>query len=184
MYATVIEMTVATRAAHHQSTLSASSSPRLTPNKPRRTREYRIQGLTASVYERPLGARPERAAYTPSMTRFLIVLVVVAVAFTIYTLVDVLLTERSRVRAFPKPLWAFVVVLLPVIGGVLWLVVGKARRGPRGTARPIAPDDDPTFLGTLSHDELAKRAEHDERLRRLEQELADLDDDTPADPER
>ena len=41
------------------------------------------------------------------------VLVVVAVAFTIYTLVDVLLTERSRVRAFPKPLWALGVVVLP-----------------------------------------------------------------------
>lgn len=117
------------------------------------------------------------------MTRLLIVLVVVAVAFTVYTLVDVLLTERARVRAFPKPVWAVGVVLLPVIGGVLWLVVGKARR-TGGGARPIAPDDDPAFLNTLSRDEMAKRADQDERLRRLEQELADLDDDTPADPER
>lgn len=117
------------------------------------------------------------------MTRLLIVLVVVAVAFTVYTLVDVLLTERSRVRAFPKPLWAVGVVVLPVIGGVLWLVVGKARRTGPG-ARPIAPDDDPAFLRTLSSEEIAKRAEQDERLRQLEQELADLDDDTPADPER
>ncbi|MGV3733631.1 MAG: PLDc N-terminal domain-containing protein [Microcella sp.] len=117
------------------------------------------------------------------MTRLLIVLVVVAVAFTIYTLVDVLLTERARVRAFPKPVWALGVVLLPVVGGVLWLAVGKARR--RGaSARPVAPDDDPAFLSTLSSDELAKRAEQDERLRRLEQELADLDDDPPAAPER
>lgn len=118
------------------------------------------------------------------MTRFLIVLVVVAVAFTIYTLVDVLLTDRSRVRAFPKAAWAVIVVLLPVIGGVLWLIVGKARRTPGSTPRPVAPDDDPTFLGTLNRDDLAKRAEQDERLRRLEQELADLDDDTPSDNER
>lgn len=117
------------------------------------------------------------------MTRLLIVLVVVAVAFTVYTLVDVLLTERARVRAFPKPVWAIGVVLLPVIGGVLWLAVGKARRRG-GVARPIAPDDDPSFLRTLSAEELAKRAEQDERLRRLEQELADLDDDPPANPER
>jgi hypothetical protein len=117
------------------------------------------------------------------MTRFLIVLVVAAVAFTIYTLVDVLLTERTRVRAFPKPVWALGVVLLPVIGGILWLAVGKARRrGP--AARPVAPDDDPAFLRTLSSDEIAKRAEQEERLRRLEQELADLDDDPPAAPER
>lgn len=118
------------------------------------------------------------------MTRFLIVLVVIAVAFTIYTFVDVLLTERSRVRAFPKVLWAVVVVLLPVIGGLLWLIVGKARRSPRSANRPVAPDDDPTFLNSLNHDEIAKRAEQEERLRRLEQELADLDDDTSADPER
>ena len=117
------------------------------------------------------------------MTRLLIVLIVVAVAFTIYTLVDVLLTERSRVRAFPKALWAVVVTLLPVIGGLLWLFVGKARRSSN-PARPVAPDDDPDFLSTLSAEEIARRAEQDERLRRLEQELADLDDDTPADPER
>ena len=80
-------------------------------------------------------------------------------------------------------MWALGVVLLPVVGGVLWLAVGKARR--RGaSARPVAPDDDPAFLSTLSSDELAKRAEQDERLRRLEQELADLDDDPPAAPER
>ena len=118
------------------------------------------------------------------MTRFLIVLLVIAIAFTIYTFVDVLLTDRSRVRAFPKALWAVVVVLLPVIGGLLWLFVGKARRLARSASRPVAPDDDPSFLRSLNHDEIAKRAEQDERLRRLEQELADLDDDTPADPER
>jgi hypothetical protein len=118
------------------------------------------------------------------MTRFLIVLLVIAIAFTIYTFVDVLLTDRSRVRAFPKALWSVVVLLLPVIGGLLWLFVGKARRTAGSATRPIAPDDDPGFLSTLNHDEIAKRAEQDERLRRLEQELADLDDDTPADPER
>lgn len=118
------------------------------------------------------------------MPRVIVVLVVVAVAFTIYTLVDVLLTERRRVRAFPKALWAVLVVLVPVIGGLLWLIVGKARRGPGRTSRSIAPDDDPTFLGTLGREEVARRAEQDERLRSLEQELADLDDDNPPSAER
>ncbi len=36
------------------------------------------------------------------MARVIVVLVVVAVAFTIYTLVDVLLTDRRRIRAMPK----------------------------------------------------------------------------------
>lgn len=118
------------------------------------------------------------------MPRLLIALGAVAIAFWIYTIVDVLLTDRSRMRAFPKQVWAIVVALLPVVGGLLWLFVGKARRAPRSANRPVAPDDDPSFLRTLNHEEIAKRAEQDERLRRLEQELADLDDDTPADPER
>jgi len=117
------------------------------------------------------------------MPRVVIVLGVAAIAFWVYTLVDVLLTDRARVRAFPKPVWAVGVVLLPIIGGLLWLVVGKARRGGK-IAQPVAPDDDPAFLSTLSRDEVIKRAEQDERLRRLEQELADLDDDPAADPER
>ncbi|MEN9620863.1 MAG: hypothetical protein RL499_1056, partial [Actinomycetota bacterium] len=98
--------------------------------------------------------------------------------------VDAVLTDRSRVRAFPKQVWIAGVILLPVLGGVLWLVVGKARRSAGGARRPVAPDDDPSFLNTLSREEVARRAADDERLRRLEQELADLDDDTPADPER
>lgn len=117
------------------------------------------------------------------MARFLVVLTVIAVAFTIYTLVDVLLTDRSRVRGLQKPLWAVLVVVLPVIGGLLWLFIGKARRTSR-PSRVIAPDDDPDFLGTLNREDVARRAEQEERLRRLEQELADLDDDTRDDTAR
>ncbi len=115
------------------------------------------------------------------MARVIVVLIVIAVAFTIYTLVDVLMTERARVRGLQKPLWAVVVVLLPVIGGLLWLIIGKARRGPGTRSRVIAPDDDPEFLGTLRKEDVAQRADQDERLRRLEQELSDLDDDTRDD---
>ena len=125
---------------------------------------------------------PVRTLHT--MVRFLLIGGVVAIAFTIYTLVDVLMTERSRIRGVPKPVWA-IITLLPVIGGILWLTIGKMRRPPRRTSGPIAPDDDPTFLSSLSQEEIRRRAEQDERLRRLEQELADLeaedddDNDTP-----
>ena len=118
------------------------------------------------------------------MPRVIVVLTVVAVAFWVYSIVDALLTDRARVRAFPKQVWVAGVVLLPVLGGVLWLIVGKARRSAGGARRSVAPDDDPSFLSTLSREEVARRAADEERLRRLEQELADLDDDTPADPER
>ena len=39
----------------------------------------------------------------------------------------------------------------------------------------VAPDDDPTFLSGLRREE-----EQNERIRQLEQELSDLDDDPPA----
>lgn len=133
---------------------------------------------------RALTVRTALVRTLPGMPRLILIGVVVAVAFTIYTLVDVLMTERSRIRGVPKPVWA-IITLLPVIGGVLWLTIGKARRSPRRTVGPIAPDDDPTFLSSLSQEEIRRRAEQEERLRRLEQELADLeaedddDNDTP-----
>ena len=73
-----------------------------------------------------------------------------------------------------KPVWILIVVLLPVLGGILWLTVGRVRRSTIAARR--APDDDPEFLeqiGTLS--------DQDERIRRLEEELAQLDaeDDDP-----
>lgn len=108
------------------------------------------------------------------MARLLLVLAAVVVAFTVYALIDLLMTERSRVRALNKPLWAVIIILLPLIGGLLWITLGKSR-GQGGGSRLIAPDDDPAFLQGLGQDR-----EAEERIRRLEQELADLDDDSPG----
>lgn len=107
------------------------------------------------------------------MARFAVVLAVITVALTIFTLVDIGLTDPRRVRGVPKGVW-FLIAPLPIIGLILWFAVG---RGPAGAARPmtVAPDDDPSFLRNLRRDE-----EQDERIRRLEQELAELDDDPPA----
>jgi hypothetical protein len=62
------------------------------------------------------------------------------------------------------------------VGAILWFTVGRGRRDENVPRRTIAPDDDPAFLKNLRRDE-----EQDERIRRLEQELADLDDDPPKD---
>ena len=106
------------------------------------------------------------------MTRLLVVLAFALVAVDVFSIVDVALTDRSRVRALPKALWIIVILLLPVIGVVLWFMLGKARSTSSGRTRTVAPDDDPDFLRTMRAKE-----EQDERIRRLEQELADLDDD-------
>ncbi|QYH34603.1 PLDc N-terminal domain-containing protein [Salinibacterium sp. M195] len=106
------------------------------------------------------------------MSRLLIVLVFALIAVDVFATVDVIQTDRSRVRALPKLLWVLVILLLPVIGVLLWFMLGKARSGNAGRPRTVAPDDDPDFLRNMRVKE-----EQDERIRRLEQELADLDDD-------
>ena len=95
-------------------------------------------------------------------------------AFTIYALVDLFMTHAPRVRAFPKPLWIVVIVVLPIIGPLLWLRVGKAEpRIKRILGVSKAPDDDPKFLGSLDSES------SDERIKRLEDELRKLDEDDP-----
>lgn len=105
------------------------------------------------------------------MVRLLIVGVVVGVAFTLYTLVDAAMTDHSRARGVAKPVWIVLIVLLPVIGGVLWLMIGKGDPAS-SAARRVAPDDDPRFSGNrLSNEEV------DSRMRDLEARLRELDDE-------
>lgn len=102
------------------------------------------------------------------------ILVVVAVAFWVFTIVDCAAQPPTRHRGVSKPVWILIVVLLPVLGGVLWLIVGRARASAIAARR--APDDDPEFLGRIG-----TISDQDERIRRLEEELAQLDaeDDDP-----
>jgi uncharacterized membrane protein len=99
---------------------------------------------------------------------------IVIIAFMIFAIVDLLLTPPTRVRGVPKLVWAAIVILLPIVGGILWFWIGKESARSAEAPRMVHPDDDPTFLATIRRDE-----EQDERIRRLEQELADLDDDPP-----
>jgi len=110
------------------------------------------------------------------MARLFVIVPLVVLALDVFAVVDVIMTDARRVRAVPKVVWVLLIVLLPVIGVILWFVIGKERRDRGGERRTVAPDDDPTFLRNLRRDE-----EQDERIRRLEQELADLDDDPPKD---
>ena len=112
------------------------------------------------------------------MTRVLVIGIVIAVALSIFTFIDIALTEGKRVRGVPKGFWFFV-ALIPLLGILLWFLVGKeAFKEDRVV---VAPDDDPAFLRNIRRDE-----EQDERIRRLEEELAQLDsdDDSDNDPKR
>ncbi len=108
------------------------------------------------------------------MPRVLLILALVATAFWVFTIVDCAVQPPTRHRGVSKPVWVLIVILLPVLGGILWLAVGRSRRVSRLVAR--APDDDPEFLGRIG-----TVSDQDERIRRLEEELAQLDaeDDDP-----
>jgi len=108
------------------------------------------------------------------MVRLWIVLGVAAAVFYIYSVADCALFDRSRVRGLPKPVWLLVIILFPVIGGVLWFLIGRGRRRSGQQRRVTAPDDDPEFLGKLKLDH-----DQEERIRQLEKELAELDDNGP-----
>jgi hypothetical protein len=106
--------------------------------------------------------------------RLFVIIFVVALALIVFAVVDVILTESRRVRALNKPIWVAIIIVVPIIGALLWFLLGKERKDRGGEPRQVAPDDDPNFLRNLRRDE-----EQDERIRRLEQELAELDDDPP-----
>lgn len=84
------------------------------------------------------------------MLRVIVFLAVVGV--TIYALIDCLRTPEAQVKLLPKAIWAVVIVLMPLLGGVLWLVTGRSDSGPSRSSRQpraLAPDDDPDFLRSI-----------------------------------
>jgi len=109
------------------------------------------------------------------LVRWLVIGGVAVVALTVYALVDLFVTQAARVRAFPKPVWIAVIVALPILGPILWLFVGKNRKIPRQTT-PMFPDDDMGFLGRID------RESAEDRIRRLEEELRQLDEEDPSLP--
>lgn len=113
------------------------------------------------------------------MARLLLILALVATVFWVYTIVDCAVQSPSRHRGVNKPAWLAIVILLPVLGGILWFLIGRGRADKPVLRR--APDDDPEFLGRMS---ASARADQDERIRRLEEELAQLDSeaDDPRPP--
>jgi len=111
------------------------------------------------------------------MVRLWVILGVAVVVFTVYAVVDCALFDRGRIRGLARGWWILIILLVPIIGGLLWFFIGRGRvdRVGRGGRRTVAPDDDMDFLRRLDSD-----VEHEERIRRLEQELAELDSDSDS----
>jgi hypothetical protein len=99
-------------------------------------------------------------------------LAVAVLVIFVYGLVDVIRTERHLTRGISKPAWIAVMIVLPVVGAILWLLIGRPR-GPspqqRSYRQPTAPDDDPVFLRNL---EIRRRnAAEADRLKKLKDGL-------------
>lgn len=113
------------------------------------------------------------------MARVLVVAAVAAAVLTVFATVDCALTERRRVRALPKWAWILLALVVPVVGPLLWLFVGRAPARP--VRRVLGPDDDPAFLRSTSSPAPSAPPADDARWQALEQELANLDPDSDDD---
>lgn len=79
-----------------------------------------------------------------------VLLVLAAIGVAIYAGIDCLRSDDAELRGLPKPLWLLVILAIPLLGGVLWIVLGRQPvQGSRRPRRTVAPDDDPDFLRSL-----------------------------------
>lgn len=78
-----------------------------------------------------------------------VLLVITLIALILFSLVESIQADGARVRVMPRWLWIVAIVLVPGVGALAWLILGRPLpAGPRGRG-PTAPDDDVDFLRGL-----------------------------------
>lgn len=90
------------------------------------------------------------------------IIAVLSIALTIFALADCVQTKDDKVRGLPKWAWIVLIVLIPWVGPITWLFVGKERTPGGGRPQrsgPTAPDEDPDFLRRLDEDIRRERRE-------------------------
>lgn len=95
--------------------------------------------------------------------RYLLFAIGITAIFTIFTTVFAISAKPSEVRLLPKWLWVVLCLIVPIIGGLLYITIGRPISKPGFTARGtrvVAPDDDPDFLRNL-RERLAKNDDED-----------------------
>ncbi|WP_192496974.1 PLD nuclease N-terminal domain-containing protein [Gulosibacter chungangensis] len=112
------------------------------------------------------------------MSRALILGIVVAVALTVYAVVDCAMFDSKRTKVMQKPIWLVVILLIPVIGPLLWMFIGKGSGDSvmqTTVGTQIIPDD----INYIS-DPKSER-EHDARIAELEEQMRLLDEEIERD---
>lgn len=116
------------------------------------------------------------------------------VGLTLYTLLDAVRTPAHEARTLPKWLWVLVTLLFPVVGPLMWLILGRPKAQPAaGAPRPgfgqrrstpapsvSSPDDDEEYLRWLkAKAERERRSREAESNNKQDPELKDPEDGTP-----
>lgn len=101
----------------------------------------------------------------------------VLLAFWIWALFDCISTDASRCRNLPKVMWLIIVLILPDVGSLAWLLLGRPARAARrpGSAdyaaprRPVGFEDRPGY-GAVAEVTASRSAELDKRIEQWENE--------------
>ncbi len=105
---------------------------------------------------------------------------IVPLGLLIFSLIDVITSDDYQVKHLPKLLWVFIIILLPLVGSIVWLAIGKDRGQPeqavsfgdprRHETRALPMSDTEAQIAALDR-EIAFH-EKQLKLQRLEAELA------------
>ncbi|SKB03205.1 Phospholipase_D-nuclease N-terminal [Agreia bicolorata] len=96
------------------------------------------------------------------------VMTVVLFALMIGALVDIILRRDDQVKHLPKIVWVLLVVFLPLIGSILWFVIGREYSQPVNLGGFGDPRRREKAAGSISSAQTV-------RVKTTEEELADLD---------
>jgi hypothetical protein len=112
-------------------------------------------------------------------------------ALEIFCLIDVITSDEDRVRHLPKMAWFLLILLVPAIGSVIWLFVGRPSRSPvrrtpyersvtaypeyerPGRAAGLTPESGEEFLTRVRERAEAQRRKEAENRRRAAERAAE-----------
>jgi hypothetical protein len=112
-------------------------------------------------------------------------------AFWVYCVITVIMSREDQVKHLPKVGWLILVLLFPLVGGLAWVIAGRASggvgRSPHeravlqfpeydrpGRAAGVTPESDEEFLKRIR-----ERAEEQRRIAREQKRREEEGEATP-----